>query len=128
MTNKVYLVAQNSTANGFILLAVAIYLGVIIWQGNLTAFVTTLWADISGKQVATSGASVTVTATKGPAFWQWLVALLVLYVLASNPTTEPYFGPFLAIMLVALLIQLATNQPALFANLNTAIQKVFPKV
>jgi len=113
MTNKVYLITKSNSANGLAMIVLAAYLIAVVWRGNLQFFLKTLWQDISGKQ------------TSGRAFWQWGLAVVVLYYLATNDTTEEFFGPFLAIMVVALLIQLAGAQPQLFNNLSTALNKVF---
>lgn len=114
MPSTVYLVTKNNTANAAILVALAIYLGAVIWQGNLGAFLSTAWADFSGQGGA-----------QRPAFWQWFLALVILLWLAENDTTSGLFAPLLAIVVIAMLIELATTQPQLFANLNQGIAKLF---
>jgi hypothetical protein len=125
-TEKVYVIAKNGAANGFALLMLAIYLAAVVWRGNLTPFVQAVWADFSGNgAVSTQGGATVVMASRGPAFWQWLLALVILYALASNPDLKPVFEPLLIVALVALLIQLATNRPQYFASLNSGIKSIF---
>jgi hypothetical protein len=111
-TNKIYLVAKNTTANGAVLLLLAAFLAVVVYNGNLGYLASALKQDLFTRSQA------------GPAFWQWAVGLIVLYALAENPNTSQLFGPLLAIALVALLIQLATKQPTLFQNLTSGINRI----
>lgn len=114
MANKVVLVAKSNFLNGLTAISLGIYLLAVVFQGNSKDFLKTIWADLSGKQPS-----------HNRAFWQWALALGILYYLASNDSTEEYFAPFLAIALVALLISLATAQPALFKNLTSALNSAF---
>jgi hypothetical protein len=111
--NKVVMVAKNTAANGAVLILLAVYLGAVVWKGNVGAFTAQLWQDFSGRPQG------------GPAFWQWGLAVIVLYAIAQNDSTEHIFGPLLAILIVAMLIQLAMKQPQLFANLTSGINKLF---
>lgn len=104
--SKVYMATKNTTANGAALLLLAVYLGMVVYRGNVKDFALQVWKDVSTRSTA------------GPAFWQWAIALLILYALAENPNTSHIFGPLLAIALVAMLLQLAIHQPKLFATLN----------
>jgi len=97
-------------SNGAVLLLLAVYLGIVIWNGNLGALTSALKQDILQRNSA------------GPAFWQWLIALIVLYALAKNPATSQIFGPLLGIALVAMLIQLALKNPQSFNALDNNIR------
>jgi hypothetical protein len=123
---KVMMVAKNTTANAAVLILLAVFLAAIVWRGNAKVFATTVWADITGQQSSvSSNGAVTVTGSKGPAFWQWAIALIVLYALAENSNTSHIFGPLLAIMVVAMLIQLAEKNPTQFANLSNGVKQIF---
>lgn len=120
-TSKMYLVTKSTSANGAVLILVAIFLGAIVVRGNVGSFMSTVWNDITGQTTAVSGGAVTVTAAKGPAFWQWAIAVVILIALAENDSTSGLFAPFLGIMVIAMLIQLATRQPQLFKDLSAGI-------
>jgi hypothetical protein len=126
MQSKVYLVSKSSAANGAVLLMLAVYLAAVVYQGNVGAFSKQIWADFSGNGSASVGpGGVTVTASKGVAFWQWALASIVLIYLAENDNTSQLFGPLLAIVVVAMLIQLAEKQPAAFKALTAGVNTLF---
>jgi len=97
-------------ANGAALLLLAAYLSVVLATGNFSPFLAALKQDLFTRSAA------------GPAFWQWLIALIVLYALAKNPATSQIFGPLLGVALVAMLIQLALKNPQSFNALDNNIR------
>lgn len=104
--------AKSVMATGAVLIMVAVYGAAVVWNGNVGAFATQVWNDFAGKP-------------KGqPAFWQWALSFVILYALSKNDTTKQLFGPLLAIMVVAMLIQLAMKQPQLFAQLNSGVKSI----
>jgi hypothetical protein len=123
MADKVYIAATNSKVNATVLIMLAVYLGAVIWQGNVGAFASSVWADFSGQPMPGQGPGVTGQAQR-PAFWQWALAVLILYWLAQNPSTENLFGPLLAIVIVAMLIQLAIRQPGVFQTMTNSFKSL----
>jgi len=98
--------------NATIAILIAVYIVAVWWQGNLTAFASAFWDDITGRS------------NGRPAFWQWLIALAVLYALAHNDSTAPLFGPILAIAVVGLFIQLQLSNPQALTNLATQARQL----
>ena len=96
-----------SGANAVIAILLAAYIGTALYQGNLAGLVQAGYADI-----VTAG------------FWKWLVALAILYSLASSDKTNRIFGPILMIALVGLLIYLAEKQPQGFQQLTASIKSL----
>jgi hypothetical protein len=113
VTEKIVVMNKSSAANGIVLLGIAVYLGVVVWNGNLEQFINTLWDDITGK------------GPHGYAFWQWGLAVVILLYLATFDSLQGPMDTLLIIAFVALLIQLATKQPQLFKNLNSALSGIF---
>lgn len=112
MTSRIVTTAKSPALNAGILILVAVYLGAVIWRGNVNDLMKAVWADFTGQGY------------KGPAFWNWAIALLILMWLAERPSTSHIFGPLLAIMTVALLIQLAINQPQVFNTLDNNLRYI----
>lgn len=127
MTSQIAATSRSPAANATVLLLLATYLAAVVWRGNIGAFATAVWNDFSGQGSSTvgPGGAVTVTGTGGVAFWQWALALVILYALAENNTTAPLFEPLLAIMIVAMLLQLAIKQPQVFKKLTQGINSIF---
>jgi hypothetical protein len=118
MADRVYTAAKSPAVNGAVLIMLAIYLAAVVYQGNVGDFAKALWADFSGQQPGGGK-------TQRPAFWQWALAVLVLYALAQYPETEHLFGPLLGIVIVAMMIQLAVKQPGVFQTLNDSVKALF---
>lgn len=96
MTDQVYKVAQHNGANAAALILIGGYGAIVLYNGNLGALLTQLKQDFLG----TNGQG---------AFWRWGLALLILYALAKNPSTNHLFGPILVIAIVAMLIEAASR-------------------
>ena len=109
---KAQAVATHSGANAASLLFLAAYLAIVLYQGNLSKLADQARTDFLG-------------GNGKPAFWRWAIALLLLYALARNPSTNSLFGPILVLVLVAMLIEMATTQPGTFATLNKQIAGFF---
>lgn len=107
---NVVIQGKSVIANAAVLLLLAAYLAAVVWNGNVGAFATQAWADFSGRK------------SNQPAFWQWALAFIILYALGENDATSHLFGPLLAIMVVAMLIQLAIKQPQIFNTLDNNIR------
>lgn len=121
-----FVLDKSTAVNGSILIILAVYLSAVIYQGNLINFVKAFWQDFSGQSVTQGpGGSVTVTGNKGPAFWQWAIALLILYALAQNDEVRKVFGPLIIIALCAMFINLAEKNPQMFKTLTSSIDKFF---
>lgn len=88
------------------------YLLAVLWQGNLGALASAASQDFFGTN-------------NQPAFWRWGVALLVLVYLAQSRRANWLFGPVLAIALVAMLINAASNNPQVFANLQAGLAQFY---
>lgn len=112
MASKALQNASTGPANGIVLLLIAAYLAAVTWKGNIGALGSALYKDLFDKGQA------------GVAFYQWLIALVILWYLANKPETSKIFEPLLYIALVALLIQLATKQPNLFKALNQGVSRI----
>lgn len=104
--------ATHTGANAFAAILLAAYLAIVAWQGNIFALFGQMQSDIVGTQQRSG-------------FWKWAIALIILYWLAENPSTNEIFGPLLMLALLAMMIEIATTQPNEFQNLTKAINTIF---
>jgi hypothetical protein len=107
----VYKTASHGPTNALIGILFAVYLAVVMFQGNLVPFLGAVKDDFLGSD-------------NQPAFWKWFLALLILFALAQSPRLNFMFGPLLVIVIVALLIELAQNHPGLWQNITANLQSV----
>ena len=104
--------ATHGGTNAAIAIILGVYLAIVMYQGNLGSLATAAKHDFLG-------------GNGEQPFWRWAVAVIVLLALARSPKYNFLFGPLLAFALVAMLINVATNNPAMFQNLNTGVATLF---
>lgn len=105
---SIYRTGAHGPTNAIVALGLGVYIAVLVTRGNLGPFWQALQSDI-----ITSG------------FWKWVLALVILYYLASNPSLNPVFGPLLIIAVIAMLIYAAEKNPASLQNLRSGINSLF---
>lgn len=92
-------------ANGLMMIFAAIYLAAVLVQGNFVAFLTQLSTEIG--------------------YVEWLVALLLLYWLYSNPATSWLAAPLIGIAVLAVLLRFSPQLNDALANFATGKSDLF---
>lgn len=109
--------ATHGGTNAAVALLLGAYLAIVLYQGNLGALATQAKTDFLG--------GATGTGATQPGFWKWGAAVLILMALAQINAVKPVFGPILAITLVAMLINIASENPQALSNLESGVQSFF---
>lgn len=99
---------NHGPTNALVALGLAFYLAVVYSRGQLG----NLW-QAAQQDVITKG------------LWKWLLALAILYYLATVPELNKVFGPLLVIALVGMLIYSAEKNPAAFKQLTSGFASIF---
>src|SRR4029077_3647877 len=102
----------SGNANALALILAAVFVAIVTYNGNFPALLAQIKGDFLG------------TGDQG-AFWKWALALIILYALASNTTTNQFFGPLLAAAILAMLIGTAERNPSAWQNLRGSIDSLF---
>lgn len=114
MNRATTVVLQSSShgpTNALLLILFAVYLGMVLYQGNLGDLWDALKADIAG-------------GTSKPHFWQWAIAVFLLYYISETPSLSDYTEPFFWLVIVAFLINLSMKNPQFLQNLVDAAKTV----